>query len=82
MRNILLDQANAFNGFDRAADIIFIACGAGENQRIENYVFGRDAIFLGEQLIGTLGDFEFALASERLRLIGSSSMQPTIIAAP
>ena len=29
---------------------------------------GANAVFLGEQLVGTFGDFEFALASEGLRL--------------
>ena len=70
VRNLFLDEANAFDRFDRAADIVFIACGAGENERIENYVFRANAVFPGEQLVGALGDFEFALAREGLRLTG------------
>ena len=83
VRNLLLDQANAFDRFDGAADIVFIARCAREDERIENYIFSADAVFPGEQLVGTLGDFEFPLARERLGLhLGSSSMHPTTIAAP
>ena len=38
IRDILLDQAQAFDGFDRAADVILIAGGARENQRIDDDV--------------------------------------------
>ncbi len=40
VRNLFLDQADAFDGFDRAADVVFVAGGAGEDQRIEDDVFG------------------------------------------
>src|SRR5215472_16529976 len=64
----LLNQANAFQGFDRTANIIFVAGGAREDQRIENDVLGRDSIFFREQFVGTLGDGKFTFASEGLGL--------------
>ena len=70
VRDFLLDDANAFDGFHRAANVVFIAGSARENQRIENDIFGVDAVLAGEQLVGALGNFELALASEGLRLHG------------
>ena len=67
---MLFDQADAFNRFDGAADVVLIACGAGEHQRIEDDIFRRDGVFFREQFQGTLGDFEFAFAREGLRLRG------------
>src|SRR6266481_3241790 len=63
-----LDEADAFHGFDRAADIVFVARGAGKDERIENDVFGREAVFFGEQLVAALGDTQLALAGEGLGL--------------
>ena len=40
-----------------------------ENQRVKNQVFFRDAIFFGQQLVGTLGDFQLAFASDCLGLL-------------
>ena len=67
-RDFFLDQADGFDGFDCSADVIFVAGGAGENQRIDDDVFDRDAIFFGEQFAGTLGDGQLALAGEGLGL--------------
>src|SRR4029077_13899179 len=33
------DEANAFHGFDRAPDVVFIARGAGKDERVEDDVF-------------------------------------------
>src|SRR6266851_4301764 len=63
-----LDEANAFYGFDGAADIVFVARGAGKDERVENDVFGREAVFFGEQLVAALGDNQLALAGEGLGL--------------
>src|SRR5258708_37126705 len=63
-----LDEANAFHGFDRATDVVFVARGAGKDERIENDVFGREAVFFGEQLVAALGDSQLALAGEGLGL--------------
>src|SRR5258707_7873630 len=63
-----LDEADAFHGFDRAADIVFVARGAGKDERIENDVFGREAVFFGEQLVAALGDSQLALAGKSLGL--------------
>ncbi len=63
-----LDEADGFDGFDGSADVILIAGGAGEDQRIDDDVLGRDAVFIGEQIDGAAGDGEFALADEGLRL--------------
>ena len=51
---LLLDQAQRFDGLDRAADVVCVAGGAGEDQRIDDDVFGRDAVLLGEKLDGAL----------------------------
>ncbi len=68
--NVLLDQAQGLDRLHGAADIVLVACGAGEDQRVEDDVLRRDPIFLGEELIGALGDGELALARERLGLRG------------
>jgi hypothetical protein len=52
----LLDQPNAFHGFDGAADVVFVTGGAGEDQRIEDDIFRRKTVFCGEQFVGTLGN--------------------------
>ena len=44
-RNVLFDQADAFDGFHRAANIILVSSGAGEDQRIENDILGVNAEF-------------------------------------
>ena len=48
--NVLLDQADGFDGLDRAADVVLVAGGAGEDQRVDDDVFGRDAVLVGEQM--------------------------------
>src|SRR6185437_3891855 len=68
VRKLLLDEANAFDRLDGAADIIFVAGGAGEDEGIEDDVGRGDRVFFGEQAAGALGDFEFALSREGLRL--------------
>src|SRR6185295_7310256 len=40
VRNLLFDQANAFDGFDRAADVVRVAGGAGKHERVDDDVFG------------------------------------------
>ena len=53
--NLLLDQADRFDGLDRAADVVFVARGAGEHQRIDDDVLGRDAVFFGQELRRSAG---------------------------
>ncbi len=67
-RDFFLDQPDGFDGLDRAADVVFIAGRAGENQRIDDDVFGGDAVFFRQQLNRSLGHRQFPLARERLRL--------------
>ena len=69
VRNFLLDQAQRLDGFDRPADIVDIACGAGKDQRIDDNIFGRNAVLLRKQLDRTPGYREFALPSECLGLL-------------
>jgi hypothetical protein len=68
LRHHLLDQPHAFDGFDRAADVVLVAGRAGEHQRIENQIFlgnaVRDAIIPGPP-----GDGQFAFARDRLGLL-------------
>src|SRR5579862_7911712 len=49
VRNLLLDQPDAFDRLDRAADVILVARGAGKDERIENDIFGVNAELLREQ---------------------------------
>ena len=82
VRQRRLDQPDAFDRLDRAADVILVAGGAGEHQRVEEDVLGRNAVFLGQQ-----PKLRSATASLRSRVnawacSGSSSMQPTTSAAP
>ena len=62
------DVADGLDGLNRPADVIFVAGGAGEDQRVDSDVFRRDAVFVGEQIDGAAGDSEFAFAGEGLRL--------------
>ena len=57
-----------FDGLDRAADVVGVAGGAGKHQRIDDDVFGGNAVLLGQQLDGTLRHRQLALAREGLRL--------------
>ncbi len=66
----MLNQANAFHRFHSAADVVFIAGGARKHQRIENDVFGSEAVLFREQPVGTLRNGQLALARERLSLDG------------
>src|SRR5579862_5236594 len=68
VRNFFLDVADAFDGFHRATDIILVARSAGENERVEDYIFRGNFIFAGEQIARAFGDSEFAFARECLRL--------------
>ena len=65
---MLLDHPDGFDGLARAADIVGIAGTAGEHQRIDDDVFGLDAVLGSQQLYRTLRDRQFALAGECLRL--------------
>ena len=40
-----LDEADCFDGFNCAADVVFITRRAREDQRIDDDVFGRNAVF-------------------------------------
>src|SRR6266481_389127 len=63
-----LDKANAFHRFDGAADVVFVARGAGKDERVEDDVFGSETVFFGEQFVAALGDGQLALASKGLGL--------------
>jgi len=41
--------------FHRRADVVGVAGGAGEHQRIDDDIFGRDAVLGGEQFYRTVG---------------------------
>jgi hypothetical protein len=47
--DVFLDEAERLDGFDGAADVVFVAGGAGEDQGIDDDIFGRDAVFGSEQ---------------------------------
>ena len=44
-RDIFLNQPDRLDGFDRAPDVVLIAGSAGENQRIDDNVLGRNPVF-------------------------------------
>src|SRR5690348_11661355 len=62
------DEANAFHGFDCAADVVFVAGSAGKDEGIEDDVFGSESVFFGEQIVTALGDSQLALTGEGLSL--------------
>src|SRR6202167_4109246 len=68
-RQRFLDQPNAFDGLDAGADIILVAGADRENERIEDDVFGLDAVFFSEQLERALGHLQLARARNGLRLL-------------
>ena len=65
----LFDEPDALDGFGPGADIVGVAGADGKDQRVENQVFRRDAVFFGEQRGGTQGHFQLALAGDGLRLL-------------
>ncbi len=65
---MFFNQANAFDCFQSAADVILVAGAAGENQRVEHNVFCVNAKTFGKQAVGALGDFKFAFAGKCLGL--------------
>src|SRR5215469_8813728 len=64
----LLDQANAFHGFNGATDVVVIAGSAGKDQRVEDDILWSHIVVFRKQLVGALGDGQLAFARERLRL--------------
>ena len=56
-----LISANAFDRLDAGADVVFVAGADRENQRIEDDVFGLDAVLFSEQLERTLRHLQLAL---------------------
>ena len=68
-RQRVLDEANAFDRLDARADIVFVAGADREDQRVEDDVFGLDAVFFGEQLERALGHLQLARARNSLRLL-------------
>src|SRR4029077_12626769 len=56
-----LDEANAFHGFDCDDEGVFIARGAGKNERVKDNVFRGETVFFGEQFVAALGDGQLAL---------------------
>src|SRR6266478_6088812 len=68
VRKGALNEANAFHGFDGAADVVFVAGGARKDEGIENNIFGGEAVFFGEQVVTALGDGQLALTGEGLGL--------------
>src|SRR5208282_6275341 len=59
----------AFDGLDAGADIVFVAGADRENERIEDDIFGLDAVFLDEQLERSLRHMQLALARNGLCLL-------------
>jgi len=81
LRQRLFDEPHALDGLHRAPDVVLIARGAREHERVEDDVFLRDAV--GDAIVaGALGNGEFAFPRDRLRLLLSSSIEPMTIAAP
>ena len=68
IRNLLFDQAHAFDGFDSAAHVISVAGRAGKNERVDDDIFGANAVVVIEQLDRALRDLELALSSDCLGL--------------
>ena len=69
VRQRFLDQADAFDRLDRAADVVLVAGRAREDERVEDDVARADAEVLREQLPRALRDLDLALARDRLRLL-------------
>ena len=68
VRDVFLHQAYAFDGLHRAADVVDVAGGAGEDQRIDDDVLRGNAVLFGQQLYDALRHGQLALAREGLRL--------------
>ena len=62
---VLFDETNPFDGFDRGVGEFFIACGEGKSQRIIDQIFGLESMVVDGDIIDSFCDFEFFLASLR-----------------
>ena len=61
-RQILFDEANAFDGLNGGVGKFFVAGGEGEGQRVEDQVFGPQSVVVDGDVVDAFGDFEFSLA--------------------
>ena len=69
-RQRLFDDSHALDGLRRRSHVVLVAGARREYQRVEDDVLFPHAILLGEQLVGTLGNFQLALPGDRLGLVG------------
>ena len=65
MRQMRFDPAHGFNKVDGVTIVLRNTCRDGEDIRVENDVFGREAIG-DQQLVGAFADFRFAREGVRL----------------
>src|SRR5690606_40367892 len=65
----LLDLPRRLDERDGVIVVLLDAGGDGENIRIENYIFGREAHFFRQQLVGALANLDLALDGFRLALL-------------
>jgi hypothetical protein len=64
LRERILDQPDAFDRLDRAADVLLVAGRARERERIPEDVLARDAVLLRHQLVRALRHRELAFARD------------------
>ncbi|MND65278.1 hypothetical protein D3C80_566420 [compost metagenome] len=62
MRQVSFDVGTGFDKVDGVVVMLFNTGSNGENIRVENNVFRREADALGQNFIGTAANLEFALA--------------------
>src|SRR5262249_9412602 len=67
--NALFNEPNSLDRLDRATYVVRVARRAGEDQRIEHDILGRDAVLFCQKLVRALRDRQLALSRERLRLL-------------
>jgi hypothetical protein len=79
VRQVLADPARRLDEVDGVVGVFLDAGGDGEDVRVEDDVFRREADLFGEQLVGARADFD--LARVGVGLAGSSKAM-TMTAAP
>ena len=69
VRQRLLDDARRLDEIDGVVVVLLDAGGDGEDVRVEDDVFGREADLLGQELVGARADLDLARAGVGLAVL-------------
>ena len=61
----MFNQPDSFNRLFAGTDIVAVTGSKGKHERVENNIFGVQAVFPGEQCMASFGHCEFPLLGDR-----------------